>query len=190
MRRASCKCGLHARRRSSSWPAARACVQMPNAIVPWIDCGPEPACQHCMVVHSWRHCNLQSGCIGSVLSTGEGIANENNGPDAMFSLAAVKGAQAAQRLADAAVPDEGDAAADSLSESDADEDASESDEDGDDARRSALRLIVCWRRKNQGDGFGRCRGVQAVSALACKATLVSTAVFHTDSRVHVCKCGR
>ena len=76
-----------------------------------------------------------------MLSAGEGIANENNGPDAMFSLAAVKGAQAAQRLADAAVPDEGDAAADSISESDADEDARESDEDGDDARRSALHLI-------------------------------------------------
>lgn len=65
--------------------------------------------------------------------TGEGIANEDNGPDAMFSLAAVKGSRAAQRMAEAAVPDEAEVAAES--ESDTDEEASDADEDSDDARR-------------------------------------------------------
>ncbi len=75
------------------------------------------------------------GLTGGLWRAGEGIANEDNGPNAMFSLAAVKGARAAQRLADAAVPEEADAAAESPSESDSDEDASDTDEDSDDARR-------------------------------------------------------
>lgn len=68
--------------------------------------------------------------------TGEGIANEDNGPDAMFSLAAMKGAKAAQKVAEAAVPDNAEAAAESSSESSGSDDGgSSSDEDSDDARR-------------------------------------------------------
>ena len=68
---------------------------------------------------------------------GEGIANEDNGPDAMFSLAAMKGVRSAQKVAEAAVPDDAEAAAaESSSESsDGDDGASSSDEDSDDARR-------------------------------------------------------
>lgn len=71
--------------------------------------------------------------------TGEGIANEDNGPDAMFSLAAMKGAKTAQKVAEAAVPDNAEAAAESSSESSGSDDGgSSSDEDSDDARRWEL----------------------------------------------------
>ena len=76
--------------------------------------------------------------------TGEGIANEDNGPDAMFSLAAMKGAKAAQKVAEAAVPDNAEAAAESSSESSGSDDGgSSSDEDSDDARRWELCRALC-----------------------------------------------
>ena len=55
----------------------------------------------------------------------------------MFSLAAMKGARAAQKVAEAAVPDEAEAAAESASES-SDGDGMSSAEDSDDERRFAL----------------------------------------------------
>lgn len=65
---------------------------------------------------------------------GEGIGEEN-GPDALFSLNAIKSAQAATTLGEAAVPNE-DAAAESPSEDEA-ADLSEP-EDTDDERRYIL----------------------------------------------------
>lgn len=71
------------------------------------------------------------------LRAGEGIANEDNGPDALFSLAAVKGAAAAQTLGEAAAPDDAEAAVAASASEDADESgASSGSEDSDDARRS------------------------------------------------------
>ena len=70
---------------------------------------------------------------------GEGIGQEENGPDALFRLATIKGASAAQRVGEAAVPHEEDAAADSPSSSDSE--GGPADEDSDDARRWA-RLVT------------------------------------------------
>ncbi|CAL8471869.1 g11411 [Coccomyxa elongata] len=81
-----------------------------------------------------REAKTKARVRAAQLALSEGIANEDNGPDAMFSLAAVKGARSAQRLAEAPVPDEAEAAAESPSESDSDEDVSDTDEDSDDAR--------------------------------------------------------
>ena len=79
------------------------------------------------------------------MSSGEGIGQEENGPDALFRLATIKGAAAAQRVGEAAAPQE-DAAADSPSSSDGG--GGPADEDSDDARRWArlvLRLGLCLR---------------------------------------------
>ena len=85
-------------------------------------------------------------------SSGEGIGQEENGPDALFRLAAIKGVKAAERVGEAAVPHEEDAAADSPCSSDSGD--GPSDEDTDDARRwvciklqagLALRIGGCDR---------------------------------------------
>ena len=66
--------------------------------------------------------------------TGEGIGEEGNGPDALFRLAAIKGAQAAAAVGEAAVPHEEQPGAESPSSGEEDG-AGHADEDSDDARR-------------------------------------------------------
>lgn len=70
-------------------------------------------------------------------SAGEGISAEDNGPNAMFKLSALKGPQAAAKLGEAHVPDEEDAAAEEPSSDEDDSAASPMDEDSDEARRWA-----------------------------------------------------
>ena len=67
-------------------------------------------------------------------SAGEGISAEDNGPNALFKLSALKGPRAAAQVGEAAVPDEEDAAAEPASSKD-DDSASASAEDSDDAQR-------------------------------------------------------
>ena len=69
-----------------------------------------------------------------VCAAGEGISAEDNGPNAMFKLSALKGPQAAVKVGEAAVPDEEDAAAEPESSQD-EEDAGPSDIDSDEAAR-------------------------------------------------------
>ena len=65
---------------------------------------------------------------------GEGISAEDNGPNAMFKLSALKGSQAAAQVGETAVPDEEDAAAEGAG-TDSDDSASASDGDSDEATR-------------------------------------------------------
>jgi hypothetical protein len=73
---------------------------------------------------------------------GEGIGAEENGPDALFSLKAVRGPAAAEKLGDDAAPED-DAAVESPSSGEEDEATSMSEpEDSDDERRCRRRLIT------------------------------------------------
>ena len=71
---------------------------------------------------------------GVACAAGEGISAEDNGPNAMFKLSALKGSQAAGRVGEAAAPDEEDAAAEPASSEDS-EAARGSDVDSDEAQR-------------------------------------------------------
>ena len=95
---------------------------------------------------------------------GEGIGQEENGPDALFRLATIKGARAAERVGEAAVPHQEDAAADSPSSSDSGDDPA--DEDSDDARRSVLAQLLGWA----------CTGPWRSKAVACHHRLVRASV--------------
>lgn len=71
---------------------------------------------------------------GIVCAAGEGISAEDNGPNAMFKLSALKGTQTAGKVDEAAVPDEEDAAAELESSGD-EEGSGVSDVDSDEAQR-------------------------------------------------------
>ena len=75
-----------------------------------------------------------------VCAAGEGISAEDNGPNAMFKLSALKGPQAAVKVGEAAVPDEEDAAAEPESSQD-EEDAGPSDIDSDEAERCGPPIL-------------------------------------------------
>ena len=74
-------------------------------------------------------------------SAGEGISAEDNGPNAMFKLSALKGTQAAAQVGETAVPDEEDAAAEPASSED-DDSAGASDEDSDEAGRWVCLVLL------------------------------------------------
>lgn len=75
-------------------------------------------------------------------ASGEGISAEDNGPNAMFKLSALKGPQAAVKVGEAAVPDEEDAAAEPESSEDEDNTGA-SDVDSDEAQRWPPILRTC-----------------------------------------------
>lgn len=86
-----------------------------------------------------NHAPISAGASAQCLQVsshfaGEGISAEDNGPNAMFKLSALKGPQAAAQVGQTAAPDEEDAAAEAAS-TDSDDSASASDEDSDEATR-------------------------------------------------------
>ena len=97
---------------------------------------PQGSCQqslHLPVDHAPESAKAQCHWL-ALCFAGEGISAEDNGPNAMFKLSALKGHRAAAQVGETAVPDEEDAAAEPASSRD-DDSASASDEDSDAAER-------------------------------------------------------